>query len=169
MEPAGTKHPGSGVETRMPELASLLRLVVITDRDLAHPRPVEEVVEAALRGGARAIQLRSKTPSLRETLVTARRLRDVTRAAGALLFINDRLDLALAASADGVHLGPEDLPVGEVRKAVPAAFLIGYSTDDPETAAMSFLRSASTPVNFSSSSRVSPKRSPRPEPSRRRW
>jgi thiamine-phosphate pyrophosphorylase len=58
----------------------------------------------------------------------------MTRKHGALLFINDRLDVALAAGADGVHLGPNDLPVHAARRATPTGFFIGASTDIPEVA-----------------------------------
>src|SRR5690606_14209855 len=73
--------------------------------------------------------------SARELFRLASALRARTSAVGALLFINDRLDVALAAGADGVHLGPSDLPVAAARRAVPAGFLIGYSTDSPDVAA----------------------------------
>lgn len=116
------------------DLASRLRLIVITDRDLARPREVAEVVGAALRAGAQAVQLREKALSPRGTLPLARRLRAETEAAGALLFLNDRLDLALAVRADGVHLGPDDLPVAAARRIAPPGFLIGYSADDPDAA-----------------------------------
>ena len=112
-------------------LHEALRLIVITDERLANPRSVEAVVEAALRGGARAVQLRDKEASARELLAKALRLRDMTRAFGALLFINDRFDVALASGADGVHLGPDDLPLSAVRQAAPPGFLIGVSTDEP--------------------------------------
>jgi thiamine-phosphate pyrophosphorylase len=61
-------------------------------------------------------------------------LRALTLKWGALLFINDRFDVALAAEADGVHLGPDDLPVSAVRRAAPDGFLIGHSTDEPRIA-----------------------------------
>lgn len=125
---------GSFGLTRPEELAARLRLVVITDRGLAHGRPVMEVVEAALRGGCRAVQLRDKNAPARELLVQARALLQVTRDHGALLFINDRADVALAAGADGVHLGPDDIPVAAVREWVGDRLLIGYSTDDPDRA-----------------------------------
>lgn len=112
-----------------------LRLIVITDARLAAPREVEAVVAAALEAGAPAIQLRDKERSAAELYPLALRLRALTRTAGALFFVNDRLDLALATEADGVHLGPDDLPVAAVRRVVPEAFLIGYSTDDPAGAA----------------------------------
>jgi thiamine-phosphate diphosphorylase len=109
-----------------------LRLVVITDEDIARPRTIIEAVALALDAGAPAIQLRDKRRSAGELLPVARELRRLTRQSGALFFINDRLDLALAVEADGVHLGPDDLPVAEVRRVVPDSFLIGYSTDDPD-------------------------------------
>jgi len=115
-------------------LREQLRLVVITDRQRAGSRGVEALVDAALRGGARCIQLREKSLGAGEVLPLAHRLRLRTRAHGALFIVNDRVDLALACEADGVHLGPDDLPVREVRRMTPADFLIGFSTDDPVTA-----------------------------------
>lgn len=117
-----------------PELASRLRLIVITDETLAGERGAREVVAEALRARAPAVQLRHKGAGAGILLEEARRLRDLTREAGALLFVNDRFDVALAAGADGVHLGPDDLPVAAVRAAVPSHFLVGYSTDDPAEA-----------------------------------
>jgi len=111
------------------ELRRALRLMVITDVKLARPKTVEFVVEAALRGGARAVQLREKGATAKELMIRARKLRELTRTFDALLIINNRLDVALAVEADGVHLGPDDLPVSAARSAAPKGFLIGYSTD----------------------------------------
>lgn len=111
------------------DLGAALRLVVITDRDLAAPRTIEDVVDRALAAGARAIQLRDKDAGAAALLPLALRLREATRRAGALLFLNDRFDVALAAGADGVHLGPDDLPVTAVRRVAPPGFLIGHSCD----------------------------------------
>lgn len=119
---------------RREKLARLLRLIVITDRELAGERGVEAVVAEALRAGARAVQLRRKDAGAGTLLDEARGLREMTRDAGALLFVNDRFDVALAAGADGVHLGPDDLPVAAVRAAVTPEFLVGCSTDDPAEA-----------------------------------
>jgi len=116
------------------ELRAALRLLVITDRELAGGRSVPEVVAAALGAGVRAIQLRNKGDSARELLAVGAELRACTREAGALLFVNDRLDVALAIDADGVHLGPEDLPVAAARAVSPAGFVIGRSADDPQVA-----------------------------------
>lgn len=108
-----------------------VRVIVITDVRVAGRRGVEAVVEEALEAGAPAIQLREKERGMEEVLPLARRLRSLTRRHGALFFVNDRLDLALAVGADGVHLGPGDLPLSEVRRRIPRDFLLGHSTDDP--------------------------------------
>lgn len=110
-----------------------LRLIVITDRVPAALRDMLDVVAAALDAGAPAIQLRDKDAPASELLALALPLRALTRSHGALLFVNDRLDVALAADADGVHLGPDDLPVAAARRIAPR-LLIGFSTDDPSAA-----------------------------------
>lgn len=112
-----------------------LRLIVVTDRALTAPRELFDIVRQALEGGAPAVQLRDKGATARELYTQALHLRALTAEYGALLFINDRLDIALAAGADGVHLGPHDVPLQAARRAAPSPFLIGISTDDPETAA----------------------------------
>lgn len=111
-----------------------LSLIVITDARLAHPRSVQDVVREALAAGAPAVQLRDKAADARDLFDQAVAMRSLTNEFGALLFINDRLDVALAAGADGVHLGPDDMPPEAARRAAPSPFLIGWSTDDPEQA-----------------------------------
>ena len=132
----GRPEPGAAPRRRpaVTPLRDRLRLIVITDRAAAHPKDSTEVVEAALDAGAPAIQLRDKERSARELLPVARELRMRSHAYGALFFVNDRLDVALAAGADGAHLGPDDLPIAAARRIVPRGFLLGYSTDDPEEA-----------------------------------
>jgi thiamine-phosphate pyrophosphorylase len=115
-------------------LRHALRVLVLTDHRLAAPRDVVDVVRSALAGGARAVQLRNKGDSARELFEVGRILRAATQEHGALLFVNDRLDVALSLQADGVHLGPHDLPVATVRAHTPPGFLIGRSADDPEVA-----------------------------------
>jgi len=114
--------------------AERLRLIVITDTDAGAPRSVFDTVSAALAGGCRCIQVRDKRASSRDLLSLVAALRGPTTSHGALLIVNDRFDVALAADADGVHLGPDDLPVAAVRAHVPADFVIGASTDVPERA-----------------------------------
>jgi thiamine-phosphate pyrophosphorylase len=111
-----------------------LRLIVITDAAMARPRTIFDIVRTAVTAGAPAVQLRDKQATARELFSQATELRAITSAHNALLFINDRLDVALAAGADGVHLGPDDMPVDAARRASPPGFLIGTSTDDPEYA-----------------------------------
>ena len=122
------------IPTRAEPLERYLRLIVITDRVLAAPRSVADIVAEALQAGARAVQLREKRQTPRTVLPLARRLRADTRQAGALFFVNDRIDLALAVDADGVHLGPDDLPVRAARRVAPSGFLIGYSADNADIA-----------------------------------
>jgi len=108
---------------------------------LARPRALSGVVREALAGGAPTIQLRLKSASARELLEAAQTLMPIVRSAGALFIVNDRLDVALAAGADGVHLGPDDLPVKDVRRVADArsgvadTFIVGYSTDTTDEAA----------------------------------
>jgi thiamine-phosphate diphosphorylase len=115
-------------------LASRLRLIVVTDPGVPSGRTVLDVVRASLRGGAPSVQLRAKDSSARDAAQLARELLAETRAAGALLFVNDRVDIALAVGADGAHLGDEDLPLAAARRIVPPGFLLGMSTDTAELA-----------------------------------
>jgi thiamine-phosphate pyrophosphorylase len=118
----------------MTPLAERLALIVVTDPECGEGRSVVEVVRAALVGGATAIQLRAKEMEAREMVELARALAAGTRAAGALLFVNDRVDVALAAGADGAHLGDDDLPLAAARRITPPRFLLGRSADSPEGA-----------------------------------
>lgn len=111
-----------------------LGVMVLTHPAPASGRPLDDVVADCLEAGATAIQLRDKEASDEELYERAVRLVELTRAARALLIVNDRFDVALAAGADGVHLGPDDLPVEVVRLHAGDELLIGYSTDNPAAA-----------------------------------
>jgi thiamine-phosphate diphosphorylase len=113
-----------------PDLRHRLRLIVITDARLAAPRQVVDVVRAAVGAGAPAVQLRLKEASASELFEAGQTLLPIVRGAGALFFVNDRVDVALALGADGVHLGPEDIPIAAVRTAVGDRLILGASTDD---------------------------------------
>jgi thiamine-phosphate pyrophosphorylase len=104
-----------------------LSLYVITDSGLAHGRSHVEVVQAALAGGATAIQLRDKGASGRQLAETGRALHELTRAAGAILIVNDRVDVAVAIDADGVHVGQEDLAAADARKIIGPGKIVGVS------------------------------------------
>lgn len=109
---------------RLPES---LRLYVLTDRGLSRGRSEREVVRAAIAGGATAIQLRWKSGTMREAVEVGRELKALCAESGVLFVVNDRIDLALALDADCVHLGEEDLPLGEARRIIGDRMLIGYS------------------------------------------
>ncbi len=102
-------------------------LYLVTDRTLMTANTLEEAVEQAIDGGCSMVQLREKDLTAREFYEAACRLRALTRARNVPLIINDRLDIALAAGADGVHLGQKDLPCREARRLLGEDFLIGVS------------------------------------------
>lgn len=104
-----------------------LALYLVTDDELARGRPLPEIVRAAVSGGVTAVQLRAKQCCARELLRRARELLALLRPLGVPLIVNDRLDIALAAGADGVHLGQEDLPCAAARRLAGSAFTIGVS------------------------------------------
>lgn len=94
--------------------------------------PLEAVLAAALRGGVDVFQLREKRLPDEAILAAAAVARELCLAAGALLFINDRADLAVAADADGVHVGQDDMGVDAARAVVGPDRLVGLSTHSPE-------------------------------------
>ena len=104
-------------------------LYLITDRhQVPAGHTLISVIEAALRGGVKAVQLREKDLSTDELLTLAQELRTLTRQHDARLLINDHVDLALAVEADGVHLGRHSRPAEAVRRQVGTKMLIGVST-----------------------------------------
>lgn len=113
-------------------LAEQLRLLLVTDDRLVDLRTLVEVCQAAVRGGVTAVQLRLKSVPDAELVEATRRL---VAALPVPVLVNDRLDVALAAGAAGVHLGADDLPPERVRRIVPTAFIIGASVGDAGEAA----------------------------------
>ncbi len=104
-------------------------LYLVTDRGLSHPRSLLEVVREAVAGGVSAVQLREKDSSSREFLSLARELLVFLRPRGIPLIINDRVDIALASGADGVHLGQTDLPCSAARGLLGPGAIIGLSLE----------------------------------------
>jgi thiamine-phosphate pyrophosphorylase len=94
-------------------------------------RPLAEVLEPALRGGVDLVQLRAKHAGDEEILAAAAEARPVCAAAGALLLVNDRPDLAVTAGADGVHVGQDDMAVAEARAITGPELVVGLSTHAP--------------------------------------
>ncbi|KAK9447658.1 Hydroxyethylthiazole kinase family-domain-containing protein [Limtongia smithiae] len=110
-------------------------LYLVTDSDLVPiGRTLEEQVAAALAGGTTIVQLREKTADTSTFVALAKRLLKLTRAAGVPLLINDRVDVALAADADGVHVGQSDLDAASVRRLIGPNKLVGLSIGTPAEA-----------------------------------
>lgn len=109
-------------------------LYVIIDPDACRGRDPLEVARLALEGGASTVQWRDKRREKGDQLPQARAVLGACRERGALLVVNDHVDLALAIGADGVHLGQHDLPVELVRPLVPAGFVVGVSTNNADEA-----------------------------------
>ena len=108
--------------------ARVAGLHLVTDSTLCGARGVLAVVEAAVRGGTRVVQLREKTLATRAFVERARALKALLSPLGVPLIINDRLDVALACGADGVHVGQDDLSPEDVRRWLPHA-LVGLSIE----------------------------------------
>ena len=108
-----------------------LSLYVITDQGFAKDRDQLELIAAAIRGGVTAVQLRDKEMPTRDLYAFGLRLRALTRRSGVALICNDRVDLAIAIDADGVHLGQDDLPPRVARDLLGPERLIGVSTGNP--------------------------------------
>jgi thiamine-phosphate pyrophosphorylase len=113
------------VDDRRDRLDKALLYLVCDERS-------DEFLEAALDGGVDIVQLRIKDTPDEQVLEAAQRYRRLCTAAGALLIVNDRPDLALAADADGVHVGQDDVAVAAARAVVGADRLVGLSTHSPE-------------------------------------
>jgi thiamine-phosphate pyrophosphorylase len=111
-----------------------LSLYVITDGRIGRRRPTDEIVAAAIRGGATAIQLREKGWPARDLMATGRRLLSITRPSGVVLIVNDRVDVALAIDADGVHVGQDDIPVPVARRLLGPDKIVGTSAGTVEEA-----------------------------------
>ena len=110
------------------------RLCVITDPELGRGLSHVDIVRQALEGGAPMIQLRDKSAGLRQLLPQAQEIASLCRERGAHFIVNDRLDLALALNADGVHLGQDDLPPTAARAALGSGKILGVSTHSLEQA-----------------------------------
>lgn len=109
-------------------------LYLVTDRGLSRGRTNVEVVREAVAGGVTCVQLREKQAETREFIQEARSLLGVLRPLGVPLIINDRVDVALSAGVDGVHLGQQDMALEEARQMAPPPWIIGVSAESVEDA-----------------------------------
>jgi thiamine-phosphate pyrophosphorylase len=109
-------------------------LYLVTDRLLSCGRSTVDVVTAAVTGGVSCVQLREKHLPVREMIAEARRLVALLRPFGIPLIVNDRVDVALAAEADGVHLGQSDMRIEDARRILGPGRIIGISAESVDDA-----------------------------------
>jgi thiamine-phosphate pyrophosphorylase len=102
---------------------------LVTDRSLCGGRPLEEIVIQALKGGISFVQLREKEMSTRSFVEEAGRIKELLEPYKVPLIINDRVDVAVACGAEGVHIGQEDMPYEVVRKIMGEKAIIGLSVE----------------------------------------
>lgn len=107
-----------------------LKLYLVTDRDLSLGRSLEEVVREAVAGGVTMVQLREKDAATGEFIELGRRLKAVLKPLGIPLIINDRVDVALAVDADGVHIGQSDMSYADARRLLGPDKIIGLSVEN---------------------------------------
>jgi thiamine-phosphate pyrophosphorylase len=112
---------------RQDKLKRLTGLYVIIDTKLLKGRSYLDVVSAAIKGGAKVIQLRDKTDNIRDFYIAAIQIKELCAEQNVLFIVNDSLEVALAADADGLHIGQDDLPVAEARRLLPIDKLLGVS------------------------------------------
>jgi thiamine-phosphate diphosphorylase len=127
--------------TSRPELEAALRVYLVADPDQMSGDLVD-AVSRALAGGVTMVQLRAKTRTDRQIVELGRALLPLCRRNGAAFLMNDRVDLALALGADGVHLGVDDLAIEDARRIVPSEFVIGFSPETDDQAAEAAARGA---------------------------
>lgn len=101
---------------------------------MAGDRSLVDVVRAAVQGGATVVQLRDKEATDREVIRLGQALHEITQAAGIPLIVNDRVDMALAVGAEGVHVGPDDVPVALARRLIGSEGILGVSAGTVEEA-----------------------------------
>ena len=111
-------------------MKEFLKLYLVTDRDLSLERSLEEVVSEAVRGGVTMVQLREKDAATGEFIELAGRLMKILTPLGIPLIINDRVDVALAVDADGVHIGQSDMPYETARRLLGPDKIIGLSVEN---------------------------------------
>ncbi len=111
---------------------NILKLYLVTDRPLSLGRDLEQIVREAVEGGATIVQLREKDTPTGEFVALAKRLKALLAPLGVPLIINDRVDVALAADADGVHIGQSDMPYEDARRLLGHNKIIGLSVENFE-------------------------------------
>ncbi len=125
-------------------VADCLRLYLVTDQQALRGRSLTDVVKQAVQGGVTCVQLREKTATTRDFVTLACALNHLLTPLGVPLVINDRIDVALACGAQGVHLGQSDMSVELARQLLPPQVFIGLSVETPDDVR----HAASLPVDY---------------------
>jgi thiamine-phosphate pyrophosphorylase len=136
--------PASGTPWSRARLRDALRLYLVTDQPSLKGRALIDVVQAAVLGGVTCVQLREKHANSRDFYAQAVALMELLAPLNIPLIINDRLDIALACGAPGVHLGQSDIPVAVARKLLPPEVFIGWSVENMDEV----VHSAMLPVDY---------------------
>ncbi|WP_314295547.1 thiamine phosphate synthase [Fusobacterium periodonticum] len=110
------------------------KIYLVTDEKACNGKDLYKCIEEAIKGGAGIVQLREKNISTKDLYEKALKVKEICKNYGALFIINDRLDIAQAVGADGVHLGQSDMPIEEARKILKDKFLIGATARNIEEA-----------------------------------
>ena len=110
------------------------KIYLVTDEKSCNGKDFYKCIEEAIKGGVKIIQLREKTLSTKDFFIKALKVKEICKSYGVLFIINDRLDIAQAVEADGVHLGQSDMPIEKAREILKDKFLIGATARNIEEA-----------------------------------
>ncbi len=114
--------------------SKMLKVYLVTDNGQLKGRDFFDVIEESLKGGVTLVQLREKNITSREFYEKALKLREITKKYNVHLIINDRVDIAMAVNADGVHVGQKDIPVSEVKRISGGKLIVGATANTVELA-----------------------------------
>jgi len=110
----------------------MYELYLVTDEGASLGRNIIDIVRQAVKGGVTIVQLREKELDTRQFIERARKLQKILKPHNVPLIINDRIDIALAVNAEGVHIGQKDMPFGQVKKIIPGNMIVGLSVETIE-------------------------------------
>ena len=110
------------------------KIYLVTDEKSCNGKDFYKCIEEAIKGGVKIIQLREKTLSTKDFFIKALKVKEICKSYGVLFIINDRMDIAQAVKADGVHLGQSDMPIEKAREILKDRFLIGATARNADEA-----------------------------------
>ena len=118
------------------------KIYLVTDEKACNGKDFYKCIEEAIKGGVKIVQLREKTLSTKDFFIKALKVKEICKNYGALFIINDRLDIAQAVEADGVHLGQSDMPIEKAKEILKNKFLIGVTARNVDEAIKAELEGA---------------------------